>query len=86
MPIPATYLAEARRRFPDAYFVSLRISEDDRVAREAQRRRKEPLVWDGTIAASQAPKRDFDLVVDASANSAARCAEIILGEYGTDEV
>lgn len=86
MMLPASYLEEARKRFSDAYFISLRISEQVRIAREEQRRRKEPLEWNDVIAASQASEDAFDLVIDASASSAARCAEIILENFGTEDV
>ncbi len=74
--IPAGYLTEARERFPDAVFVSLRVSERERRLREQKRRRN--LTWNPEIAASQADEGSFDLVVDATESSPAECAETIL--------
>lgn len=84
MTIPAGYLVDAKERFPHAVFVSLRITESERQARERKRRRHVPLTWDDEIAARQASEDSFDLVLDTTAQSPAECAKSIL-EYFEDE-
>ena len=75
--IPEGYLAEARTRFPNAVFVSLRVSERERRSRERKRSRRN-LTWNPEIAASQANEGSFDLVIDTTESSPAECAEKIL--------
>jgi hypothetical protein len=84
---PGSYIEEARSRFPNALFVSLRVAEADRLAREQARKRKRPIAWNEEIAAQQGSEELFDLVIDASSNTPGECAEIILAEFDDqDEV
>jgi chloramphenicol 3-O-phosphotransferase len=85
MTIPASYLTDAITRFPDAVFVSLRISESERRAREHKRKRKRPFNWDDEIAATQAPEDAFALILNTDARSPAECAESILEYFDNDE-
>jgi shikimate kinase len=81
---PGSYVEEARRRFPDGFFVSLQITEVERLAREKARKRKRPLVWNEHIAAQQGSEDLFDLVIDASVNAPAKCAELILEQFESE--
>lgn len=74
--LPEGYLADARRRFPTAVFVSLRVTETERRSREQKRSRN--LTWNPEIAASQADEEFFDLIVDTTERSPVECAETIL--------
>lgn len=85
VPLPGSYVAKARQRFPDAFFVSLRITEEERVAREKIRKRKKPLVWNEAIANAQGSEDLFDLVIDASHRTPAECAVAILDHFEYEE-
>lgn len=81
IPLPGSYVSKARERFPDALFVSLRITENERVAREKVRKRKRPLVWNQEIANAQGSEDLFDLVIDATVNTPMECAQAILKQF-----
>ena len=82
--IPERYLAEAKTRFPQAVFVSLRVDERERRSRERKRKRK--LEWNSEIAASQADEESFDLVLDTTERSPTECADAILAYLDEDAV
>jgi chloramphenicol 3-O-phosphotransferase len=84
VPLPGSYVLKARQRFPDALFVSLRITEDERVAREKVRKRKRPLVWNQEIADAQGSEDLFDLVIDATDKTPAQLAEVILEHFESE--
>lgn len=65
-PLPGSWVAKVRRRFPDALIVTLRITETERLAREQVRKRKNPLIWDDLRAAAQGSENLFDLVIDSN--------------------
>lgn len=77
--LPASYVTEARERFGDqAFFVSLRITENERQARERSRRDRKPVQWSPAMTALGGGPELYDLVIEASRETPTDCANRIL--------
>jgi chloramphenicol 3-O-phosphotransferase len=72
---PASYVAEARERFGGrALFVSLRVTDVRRRAREGCRRDRSPIQWNEGMTALQGDPELYDVVIETSNRSARECA------------
>lgn len=81
MSLPARYVTEAKNRLGRAgLFVALRLSEGDRLTRDAARTDRSAVSWSSTLTDLLGPDELYDLVINTSETTPSECADAVLSK------